>query len=87
MFADIYDAWYQDVTDVEGTVRLISELAADGRVLELGVGTGRLAIPLAETGVDISGIDSSSEMLKRLSERDSGQLVEAPLADMAEWQP
>ena len=87
MFADIYDAWYQEVTDVEGTVRLISELAADGRVLELGVGTGRLAIPLAETGVDISGIDSSSEMLKRLSERDSGQLVEAHLADMAEWQP
>ena len=54
MFADIYDAWYQEVTDVEGTVTY--QRVGGGRpALELGVGTGRLAIPLAETGVDVSG--------------------------------
>ena len=44
-FADVYDDWYDDVSDVDATVRLVSRLAGGGTVLELGVGTGRLAIP------------------------------------------
>ena len=43
-FADVYDEWYADVTDVRATVTRMVELAGPGgRVLELGVGTGRLA--------------------------------------------
>ena len=50
-FADVYDDWYADVSDVNATVATIARLAGDGPVLELGVGPGRLAIPLAAAGV------------------------------------
>jgi methylase of polypeptide subunit release factors len=46
--ADLYDDWYQDHPDTEVAVERLAELAGAGPVLELGVGTGRLALPLAE---------------------------------------
>jgi SAM-dependent methyltransferase len=83
-FADVYDEWYADVTDVRATVARIVELAgAGGRVLELGVGTGRLAVPMADAGLSVVGIDSSEAMLAKLSERDPGGLVDAVLGDIA----
>ena len=51
-FADVYDDWYADVSDVGGTVDTVHRLAAGGPVLELGIGTGRLAIPLKEAGLE-----------------------------------
>ena len=72
-FADVYDEWYAEVTDVQATVELVRRLAASddrrGRVLELGVGTGRLAVPMAAAGLDVTGVDSSSAMLEVLGER------------------
>ncbi len=69
-FADVYDDWYRDVTDIDATVRRLSELAGDGgAVLELGVGTGRLAIPMAAAGLHVVGVDASSAMLERLTAR------------------
>ena len=69
-FADVYDDWYADVTDVAATVSRLLEVAGPrGRVLELGVGTGRLAIPMAQAGLDVVGIDSSAAMLAKLTER------------------
>ena len=65
-FADVYDDWYADVSDVDATVATIARLAGDGPVLELGVGTGRLAIPLAAAGVRVIGIDASPSMLRLL---------------------
>jgi SAM-dependent methyltransferase len=66
-FADVYDDWYGAISDVAATVATLAALA-DGRpVLELGVGTGRLAVPLAELGVDVTGIDSSAAMLDVLA--------------------
>ena len=86
-FADVYDDWYQQVTDVDGTAALISSLSEGLEVLELGVGTGRLALPIAAAGVPVTGVDSSSEMLKRLTARDTSGLVTTHLADMARWLP
>ncbi|MEC7828588.1 MAG: class I SAM-dependent methyltransferase [Actinomycetota bacterium] len=86
-FADVYDDWYQQVTDVDGTAALISSLSEGLDVLELGVGTGRLALPIAAAGIPVTGVDSSSEMLKRLSARDTLGLVTTHLADMASWLP
>ncbi len=65
-FADVYDDWYAGVSPVEATVARLAELAGAGPVLELGVGTGRLALPLAATGLEVLGIDTSPAMLDRL---------------------
>lgn len=65
--ADVYDEWYADATDVEGTVATIARLGTS--VLELGVGTGRLAIPLADAGLAVTGIDASTAMVERLHAR------------------
>jgi len=85
-FADVYDQWYGDVSDIAATVEVMTELASGGSVLELGVGTGRLAIPLAMTGISVTGIDSSLPMLERLKANDPGALVTAIEANMAELQ-
>ena len=55
-FADVYDDWYQQVTDVDGTANFIAGLSDGLEVLELGVGTGRLALPIARKGIPISGL-------------------------------
>ena len=82
-FADVYDEWYADVTDVDATVqRLVGLVGAEGRVLELGVGTGRLAVPMAAAGLRVVGIDTSAAMLEKLRERDADGLVESMLGDM-----
>jgi SAM-dependent methyltransferase len=85
-FADVYDDWYEGISDVEQTVAELIDLAERGPVLELGVGTGRIAVPLAEAGlatdVKVVGIDSSAAMLARLAWRDPGNLVEAIHGDM-----
>jgi SAM-dependent methyltransferase len=66
-FADVYDDWYGEVSDVGATVAAVEALAGGGPVLELGVGTGRLAVPLAERGLEVHGIDASPAMLERLA--------------------
>ena len=89
-FADVYDDWYADVTDVGATVaRMIETAGAGGRVLELGVGTGRLAVPMAAAGLNVVGVDSSEAMLNRLIERTKtdGTHVEAVLGDMVDDLP
>jgi SAM-dependent methyltransferase len=87
-FAEVYDDWYGEVSDVAATVALVSDLAGDGgAVLELGVGTGRLAIPLAEAGLAVTGVDSSAAMLQRLGAKPGGDLVVAVLGDMVHDAP
>jgi len=82
-FADVYDEWYADVTDVSATVdRMAAVVGPGGRVLELGVGTGRLAIPMAEAGLRVVGIDTSEAMLDRLAAADPDQRVEVVCGDM-----
>lgn len=68
-FADVYDDWYEGVTDVAATTAGLAALAGNGPVLELGVGTGRLALPLAATGLHVHGLDTSAAMLERLETR------------------
>lgn len=82
-FADVYDDWYADVSDIDATVATIARLAGDGPVLELGVGTGRLAIPLAAAGVRVVGVDASPSMLRLLADKPGADAVTVVLADMA----
>ncbi|MBK5331095.1 MAG: class I SAM-dependent methyltransferase [Ilumatobacteraceae bacterium] len=89
-FADVYDDWYTDITNIDATVNMLATLAAefdDLPVLELGVGTGRLAIPLATRGVQVVGLDASAAMLVRLNENDQRQSVRGCIGDMVDDQP
>src|SRR5918911_1450090 len=63
-FADVYDDWYAGISDLEGTVDTVRRLAGGGPVLEIGVGTGRLAVPLVEAGVEVHGVDASEAMVE-----------------------
>lgn len=81
-FADVYDDWYHGISDIAATTNTLADLAGDGPVLELGVGTGRLAIPLAATGVEVHGLDSSQAMLDRLAANDSDRIVHPHLGSM-----
>lgn len=89
-FADVYDDWYHDISDVDATTRTLVDLthaAGGGRVLELGVGTGRLAIPLAATGLEVHGLDTSERMLTQLAAKDGGATVHTHLGDMVDAMP
>jgi len=73
--ASVYDEVWSPATGVyegatlgdetEATVELLAALADGGPLLELGVGTGRVAIPLAERGLEVHGIDASEAMLEQ----------------------
>ena len=82
-FADVYDDWYGDMFDTEGAVQTLLELAGSGPICELGVGTGRLAIPLAAAGLDVVGIDASAAMLERLAAKEPPASLTAVLGNMA----
>src|ERR1700694_181201 len=62
--ADVYDEWYKPA-DTAAEVALLTELAQGGRALELGIGTGRVALPLAANCVEVHGIDASPAMVER----------------------
>jgi SAM-dependent methyltransferase len=83
-FADVYDDWYAGVSDAGATVEVVAALAAGGPVLELGVGTGRLAVPLAARGLEVHGVDASPAMVERLRAKPGGEAVHVVLADFAE---
>lgn len=84
-FADVYDDWYADPAGTDAAVERVAALAgAGGTVLELGVGTGRLALPLAAAGCRVLGLDSSPEMLDRLRAKDPGGTVAATVGDVAD---
>jgi SAM-dependent methyltransferase len=68
---------------VEAAVDSLAELAGDGRALEFAIGTGRLALPLAERGVRVVGIDSSEAMLAHLRRKPGAERIEAIAGDMA----
>jgi SAM-dependent methyltransferase len=84
--ADVYDDWYADL-EVDEPVAALAALAGDGPVLELGVGTGRLALPLAARGLSVAGVDASPAMLTALRNKPGGDAVTAVLGDMAGVDP
>jgi SAM-dependent methyltransferase len=83
-FADVYDEWYGDVSDVAATVERVAALAGGRPVLELGAGSGRLAVALAARGLDVWALDASPAMVERLRAKPGGDRVHAVIGDMAE---
>lgn len=80
--ADIYDEWYEDYD--HAAIDLLAELAHGGRALELGIGTGRIALPLAAAGVEVHGLDASPSMLARLLAKPGGDRVPVTIGEFAE---
>jgi SAM-dependent methyltransferase len=76
--ADMFDA-----KTVGPAVDLLAELAGDGRALEFGIGTGRIALPLAQRGVPVHGIDMSKAMVARLRAKPGGDLIGVTIGDFS----
>jgi SAM-dependent methyltransferase len=71
-----------DPAVVEPVVDVLAGYAGDGGALELAIGTGRIALPLAARGVRVAGIDDSEAMLARLREKPEAAGIETVLGDM-----
>jgi SAM-dependent methyltransferase len=81
-----YDESVADMFDpgvVDPVVDLLVELAGRGRALELGIGTGRIALPLAQRGVPVHGIELSKAMAARLHAKPGGDDIAVTIGDFA----
>jgi SAM-dependent methyltransferase len=65
------------------TVDLLAELAGDGRALELAIGTGRVALPLAARGVPVHGIDMSRAMVAELRAKPGNEAIDVTIGDFS----
>jgi SAM-dependent methyltransferase len=72
-----------DAAVVDPAVGFLAELAGSGRALELGIGTGRIALPLAQRGVPVHGIELSNAMASRLREKPDGEDIGVTIGDFA----
>ncbi|OAH14519.1 class I SAM-dependent DNA methyltransferase [Streptomyces jeddahensis] len=79
--ASAADMFRPDVVDP--AVDVLAGLAGDGRALELGIGTGRIALPLARRGVPVHGIDMSEAMVSRLRAKPGGDTIGVTIGDFA----
>ena len=68
---------------LDPVIDFLVELAGDGRALELAIGTGRIALPLAQRGVPVHGIDMSKAMVTRLRESTMGENAPVPARNPA----
>jgi hypothetical protein len=68
---------------IQPAVELLAELAGDGAALEFAIGTGRIALPLADRGVRVAGIDNSEAMLSRLRDKPGAGRIRTLVGDMA----
>ena len=89
-FGEDVAARYDDPADrmfdpaaIAAVVDVLAELAGDGAALELGIGTGRIAVPLAERGVRVHGIDLSEAMVARLRAKPGGGSIGVTIGDFA----
>ncbi len=82
--ADVYDEWYPLPDATDATVEFLARHAATGRVLELAIGTGRVALPLAAKGLEVHGIDASESMVARLRAKPGGADISVTIGDFAD---
>jgi SAM-dependent methyltransferase len=68
---------------IAATVDFLAELAGDGAALELGIGSGRIALPLAERGVPVHGIDLSPDMVAQLRAKPGGDSIPVAIGDFS----
>src|SRR3954451_17106029 len=86
--ADVAARYDEGLADrpIEAMGDFLAELAGDGTALELAIGTGRVALPLARRGVRVSGIDLSPDMVAVLRAKPGAEAIEVAIGDMATTQ-
>ena len=89
-FGEEVAAWYDEssadmfeLAAVDPVVEFLAELTGEGAALELGIGTGRIALPLARRGVRVHGIDLSTAMVARLRAKPGAEDVGVTIGDFA----
>ena len=82
--ADDYDEIFAGRSDADEAADFLVGLAGAGPALELGIGTGRLALPLAARGVMVHGIDASERMVEKLREKPGGAEIPVAIGDFAD---
>lgn len=82
--AETYDARPEVPTDTDDTVAFLAEVAGKGPVLELGIGTGRIALPLVGRGLQVTGIDASPAMVAKLREKPGGSRIPVTQGNFAD---
>ncbi|GGO94231.1 class I SAM-dependent DNA methyltransferase [Wenjunlia tyrosinilytica] len=82
--ADVYDEWTGSLPDTPATVDFLAKHAGGGAVLELGVGTGRVALPLAARGIDVAGVEGAEGMIAKLRLRPGGASFPVVCGNMAD---
>jgi SAM-dependent methyltransferase len=80
--SEIYDRWYPQAPPE--MLSALKDLAGAGPVLELGIGTGRVALPLAAQGLEVHGIDASEGMVAKLRSQSGGDRVPVTIGNFAE---
>jgi SAM-dependent methyltransferase len=86
-YGDHWAATYdEDDGEIDPTaaVDFLAGIAAGGRALELGIGTGRVALPLAGRGVTVEGVDASQAMVERLRAKPGGESIPVTIGDMVD---
>ena len=81
--AEVYDDMYPIRSDVRPAADALARLAGDGPALELGIGTGRVALPLVERGIEVHGIDASEAMIARMRAKPGGDAISVTISDFA----
>jgi hypothetical protein len=82
--AETYDSWYRFPEDTDGAATFLAAAAGKGPALELAIGTGRVALPLAARGLEVHGIDASRAMIDRLREKPGGEAIPVTVGDFAD---
>jgi len=82
--ADVYDSWPRLPTNTERAVEFLAAAAGGGPILELGIGTGRIALPLLQRGFTVSGIDVSPAMVGKLRAKPGGDRIAVTMGDFAD---
>jgi SAM-dependent methyltransferase len=81
--ADVYDDWHGERDPVGPVVEFLAAWAGEQPALELGIGTGRIALPLTARGIRVDGIDASAQMVARLQAKPGGAGLAVHIGDFA----
>ena len=82
--AEVYDLWPGVPVNAKAAAEFLASLAKGRRALELGLGTGRVALPLAARGVKVHGIDASPAMVAKLRQKPGGAAIPVEIGNFAD---